>query len=159
MSSMSSFWSVAGATAAVIGLSLVAAPIADAQGKPDQQIKYRQAVYTVIGANFAPLGAVASGRAPFDAARVRAQAERVAFMATITPELFPAGSGAGAPTSAKPEIWQNRADFDKLMKDMQDKTAALSTAARTAKSADDVKAAFGAAAQTCKACHDKYKVD
>ena len=54
---------------------------------------------------------------------------------------------------------KNQAEFQKLMTDLRDKTAALSAAAKTANNVDAVKAAFGAAGQACKACHDKYKAD
>ena len=125
----------------------------------DQAIKYRQAAYTVLYASFGPLGAMASGKMPYDAKAFQVRADRVAFMATITPEVFPAGTAKGGiPSKAKPEIWQDRADFDKLMKDLGDKTAALAVAAKSG-SLDTIKPAFEAAAGACKACHDKYKVE
>jgi len=123
-------------------------------------VKYRQSAYTVLGSNFGRLGGMVSGRAPFDAKQAQTFAERVAFMATIVPEAFPANSGpdSGVATKAKAELWANQADFQKLIKDMQDKTAALSTAAKSG-DLDTIKAPFGAAAASCKACHDKYKLD
>ena len=103
--------------------------------------------------------AMASGKMPYDAKAFQLRADRVAFMATITPEVFPAGTATGGiPSKAKPEIWQDRADFDKLMKDLGDKTAALAVAAKSG-SLDTIKPAFEAAAGACKACHDKYKVE
>jgi cytochrome c556 len=151
---------IAALTTATIGFTSVAL----AQGGPspaELQIKYRQGAYTVIGGNFAPLGAMVSGKRPWDAKNAALRAERVAFVAQIAAEAFPDGSGAGTqavPTKAKPEIWTNRAEFDKLMKDMVDKTAALAKVAKTGNQ-DKIKAAFGAAGQTCKACHDKFKME
>jgi cytochrome c556 len=77
-------------------------------------------------------------------------------MGTIVPDLFPAGSAGG---KAKDELWQNSADFQKLMNDMKSKTAALSAAAAKGESFDALKPLFGAAGGSCKACHDKYKAD
>jgi cytochrome c556 len=141
-------------------LALVAAGAAQAQGSKEAEaaIKYRQSVYTVIYNNFGPLGAMASGKAPFDAAVFKRNAQRVAFMSSIAPDTFPEVSKTGN-TKAKPEIWANKAEFDKLMKDFQDKSGALASAAQSATSVDGVKAAFGAAAGACKACHDKFKAD
>jgi cytochrome c556 len=101
---------------------------------------------------------MAQGRAPWDAKAFATAAERAAFIATVTPDTFPAGSESGAPTKAKPEIWRNEAEIGRLMTDLQSKTAALATAAKGG-NVDAAKAALGAAGQTCKACHDKYKLD
>lgn len=152
------------AIAALTTFAMGVASIALAQGGPspaEMQIKYRQSAYTLIGGNFAPLGAMVSGKRPWDAKNAALRAERIAFVAQIAAESFPEGSGAGTqamPTKAKPEIWTNRAEFDKLMKDMVDKTQALAKAAKGGNQ-DAIKAAFGAAGQTCKACHDKFKLD
>ncbi|MCP5327758.1 MAG: cytochrome c [Steroidobacteraceae bacterium] len=148
-------------TAAVAGvLVLATAGMASAQGSKEAEaaIKYRQAVYTVIFNNFGPMGAMASDKMPFDAARFRRHAGRVASVAAIAPDTFPEISKDGN-TRAKPEIWTNKAEFDQMMADFLNKAAALATVSRTAASVDDVKAAFGAAAGTCKTCHDKFRVD
>jgi cytochrome c556 len=147
-------------TSAVVAVIAVAAlGVAEAQqNRAAQQIKYRQAAYTILGTQFGIMGAMAQGRAPWDAKAFATAAERAAFIATVTPDTFPAGSESGAPTKAKPEIWRNEAEFGRMLNDLQAKTAALATAAKGG-NADAAKAALGAAGQTCKACHDKYKLD
>ena len=52
--------------AAAITLALPAS--AQSFGKPEDAIKYRKAAFTVLAGNFGTLGAMANGRAPFDAA-------------------------------------------------------------------------------------------
>jgi len=121
------------------------------------QVKLRQSAYTVLGAQMGAMGAMASGRAPYDAAAFRLAAERAAFMATIVSDTFPAGSAGNS--KASPELWQQQADFQRLMKDMQSKTAALATATKGSSDLDAIKPVFGAAGASCKACHDKYKMD
>jgi cytochrome c556 len=121
-----------------------------------QQIKYRQALYTVLASNAGPIFAMASGKMPYDAAALSKRAERVNFVAGILPEAFPAGSDAGAPTRALPKIWKDRADFDQLMQDLSDKAAALLTAAKT-NDWKQIQPSVGALGDACKACHDKYK--
>lgn len=139
-------------------LALTAMPsTASAQDRSAQQTKLRQSVFTVLGAQVTQMGAMASGRVPYDAAAFELAAQRAAFMATIAPDVFAAGSVA-ANSKAKPEIWRNKADFDKLMADLGDKSAALSQAAKSG-SLETVRPAFAALAGTCKACHDKYKLD
>ena len=143
----------------VVALATLACGAVMAQdARVAQQIKYRQGAYTVLGAQIGMMGAMASGKMPYDAAAFRVAAERAAFMSTVVPDVFPAGSDVGN-TKAKAEIWKNQAEFQKLLGDLRDKTAALSAAAKGATSLDAVKPAFGAAAQVCKTCHDKYKAD
>lgn len=107
--------------------------------------------------NFGPMGAMASGKAPFDAAVFQRNAARVAFLSSIAPDVFPEVSKTGN-TKAKPEIWANKAEFDKLMKDFGDKANSLALASKSG-TLDGSKAAFGAAAGACKACHDKFKAE
>src|SRR6476469_3850559 len=48
---------------------------------------------------------------------VKDAANQIATLSTQAPRWFPAGSGPEAgKTHAKPEIWQNRADFDAKMR-------------------------------------------
>ena len=143
------------AATAAVGLAAVAHA---QQNRAAQQIKYRQAVYTVLGTQFGIMGAMAQGRAPWDAKAFATAADRAAFISTVAPDTFPPGSESGAPTEAKPEIWRNQEEFGRMMRDLQDKTRALATAARSGDQ-NAAKAALGAAGQTCKACHDKYKAD
>jgi cytochrome c556 len=126
--------------------------------KPEQVLKYRKALYSVIGWNFGPMSAMAQGKVPYDAAEFAQRAERVAAVAPMLGEAFPVESKGVANSELKPEMWANRADFDAKMKDMVERSAAL---ARVAKTGDfeQSKAAFLQTAQTCKACHDKYKND
>jgi cytochrome c556 len=142
---------------ALLVSTCVLAGAAHAQAaKPEQVLKYRKALYSVIGWNFGPMGAMAQGKVPFDAAEFAKRAERVAAVAPMLSEAFPPESKGVAGSELKPEMWANRADFDARMKDMVERSAALAVAARTG-DFEKSKAAFMQAAQTCKACHDKYK--
>lgn len=140
----------------MIGTSLALEGHAQTPSRAEQLISYRQAMYTVLGTNFGVMGAVIQGKAPYDAQDFAQRADRVAYMGQMVEEGFPVESRSGAPTKAKPEIWDEKADFDKLLDDMQAKTRALSVAAKGG-SLDQVKPAFLAAAQACKACHDRFK--
>ena len=155
-----------GALAVGASLAIAAAGPAnsDAKAAPpapptaaERAITYRKAMYQVMYNNFAPVGAMASGKIPYDAKMAAIRTERVAFLAQMIGEGFPDGSNAGV-TKAKAEIWSNRADFDAKMKDLQDKSAALASVAKNGDLAT-LKPAFGDLAGACKACHDKYKAD
>ena len=125
--------------------------------KPEDAIKYRKAAFTVMGAHFGRIGAMASGKAPFDAAAAAANADIVATMSKLPYAGFIEGTASGD-TRAKPEIWTERAKFDAAANKMQDEVSKLNVAAKSG-NLDQIKVAFGAAGQSCKACHDNYRKD
>jgi cytochrome c556 len=139
--------------------SLAVAGFAQAQApKPENVLKYRQSVYTAIAWNFGPMGAMAQGRAPFDARAFQMRAERVAALAPMVAESFTPETRGLANSKLKPAMWDNRADFDAKLKEFVEASSALAAAARTGDEAKS-KEAFFATANTCKACHDRYKAD
>lgn len=140
------------------GLMLaVGTPAVLAQDARAQQTKLRQSTFTVLAAQISPMGAMVQGRVPFDAEAFRTAADRAAVMAGIAAEMFPPNSIAQT-SKAKPEIWRNQADFQRLMNDLREKTTQLSNTAKSG-SLESIRPAFIAASSTCKACHDKYKLD
>jgi cytochrome c556 len=81
--------------------------------------------------------------------------EGIALWAAAIPGLFPPGSGS-ADSRAKPEIWSNKADFDR-------KAAALGTAATRLAELGQAGDTAGFATQApqieaaCAACHTAYR--
>ena len=142
--------------ALVAALGALASLPASAQfQKPEDAIKYRKAAFTVMGAHFGRIGAMASGRVPFDAAAAAANADIVATLSKLPYAGFIEGTASGE-TRAKPEIWTERAKFDAAASKMQEEVAKLNVAAKSG-NLDQIKVAFGAAGQSCKACHDNYR--
>lgn len=143
------------AVATVAGL-LTALPAAAQFQKPEDAVKYRKAGMTLIAAHFGRIGAMASGRAPYDAAAAAANAEIVAYVARLPFAGFVDGTAGTEKGAAKANVWTERAKFDAAAKEMQDATAALAAAAKT-NNLDALKAAFGKAGGTCKSCHDDFR--
>jgi cytochrome c556 len=144
--------------AAIIGTStLLASGTAVAQVKPEDVIKFRQSVYTVIGWHVRPMGGMVKGQIPYNQAEFLRNAEIVADMSKIAPHAFPAGSDTGATTRAKPEIWSDAAGFKKVMDNFQAEAAKLAEVAKTATSVDQVRGQFGALGKSCGACHDNFR--
>lgn len=140
--------------ATAIGLSMPA--FAQFQ-KPEDAIKYRKGALTVMGNHFGRIGAMASGRVPFDAKAVADNAAIVETMSKLPWAAFVPGSDKGD-TRALPEIWTEQAEFKAAAEKMQGEVVKLVAASKTG-NLDSVKAAFGAVGQTCKACHDNYRKD
>lgn len=134
----------------------VAAPASAQFAKVEDAVKYRQSALFVMAQHFGRIGAMANGRAPYDAAAATANAEVVADMAKLPWAGFVAGSDKGAPTKAKPEIWLEPAKFKEHNEKLVAETGKLLAAAKT-NNLDNLKTAFGATANTCKACHDDFR--
>lgn len=125
--------------------------------KPEDAVKYRKAAFTVMGAHFGRIGAMANGRVPFDAKVAADNAVIVETMGKLPWAAFGEGTDKGD-TRAKPEIWTEQAKFKEGADRMQAELTKLAAATKTG-NLDAVKTAFGAAGQTCKACHDAYRKD
>ena len=124
--------------------------------KPEKDIEYRQAAFTVMAKHFGSLAAMATGKAPFDAKTADADADVLAVVAKLPFTAFGPGTDKGGNTKAKPEIWQKTADFTQDRDQMETNMGKLVTAAKSG-NLDAIKAAFGPTAKSCKSCHDSFR--
>ena len=141
--------------AALAAAALLALPAHAQFAKPEDAVKYRQSSLSVIGTHFSRIGAMANGRAPYDAKAAVENAEIVATLARLPWAGFGPGTDKLS-NKAKPEIWTEQAKFKDHADKMTAETAKLLAAAKT-NNLDNLKTAFGATAQTCKACHDAFR--
>lgn len=81
-----------------------ALPAAAQFQKPEDAIKYRQSVMTVMATHFGRVAGMAQGRVPFDAKVAAANAALANAMAPLAFAAFGPGTEAGRPTRARPEI-------------------------------------------------------
>lgn len=143
--------------AAVAGMA-ASLPAAAQFQKPEDAIKYRQGAFNVMAAHFGRIGAMANGRAPFDA---KAAADNMAIVNTVAKlplAAFGEGTDKGAPNRAKPEIWKDGAKFKAAADKMGAEMAKLDAAVKTG-NLDNIKAAFGPVGGTCKGCHDDFRAE
>ena len=144
-------------TLASVLLATLAMPAQAQFAKPDDAIKYRKASFTVLGAHFGRLAAMASGRAPYDAKLAADNADVIAAVAKLPWAAFGEGTDKGD-TRAKQEIWTETAKFKDAADKNQAELAKVVAAAKTG-SLDALKAAVGPAGASCKACHDNFRKD
>ena len=142
--------------AAAAATLLTALPAAAQFQKPEDAVKYRKGAFTVMAAHFGRIGAMAQGRAPYDAAAAIANAEIVEDMAKLPFAGLVEGTSGTEKGTPKATIWTERAKFDEGAKKLQDETVKLVAAAKT-NNLDQLKTAFGNTAGTCKSCHDNYR--
>jgi len=141
---------IAVAAAALLAVTFAA----EAQMKPEDQVKQRRAGYAVMGHNFANLGAMAQEKKPYNKEEAGRSADLVAALCDYMKAFFGEGTDKGE-TKAKHEIWEKRADFDSKMDKMVAEARKLPAAARTDLPA--LKVAVAEAGKACKACHDDYR--
>jgi cytochrome c556 len=125
--------------------------------KPEDAIKYRKAAFTVMAAHFGRIGAMASGKVPFDAKVAADNAVMVETMSKLPWSAFGPGTDKGE-TRALPDVWKEPDAFKSGADKMQAEIGKLVAASKTG-NLESVKTAFGAAGQTCKACHEDYRKD
>jgi cytochrome c556 len=142
--------------AAAATLLAFAAPASAQFAKPEDAIKYRQSALSVMGTHFGRIGAMANGKAPYDAKVAADNAAIVVDMAKLPWVGFAPGTDAGGNTKAKPEIWTEQAKFKEKNESMVAETTKLAAAAKTGDLAT-LKTAFAATADTCKSCHDAFR--
>lgn len=118
-------------------------------------VKYRQAAFQVLSTHVQRAGAMAKGEIPFDKPAAETNAALIEMLSRQLATAFPPGSDM-APSKAKPEVWQEVAQFKTHGDQWQGAAAKLSSAARSG-DANAFKTAFNALAQTCKSCHDSYR--
>jgi cytochrome c556 len=146
-----SWFAAAAATTALLACGQAAAQFKS----PDDAIEYRQGALTVMGHHFGSIGAMVSGKTPFDAKAAQASADLVVTLARLPWGAFVEGSDKGD-TNARPEVWSQADKFRAAAQKMQDATVKLAAAAKTGKP-DDLKTAFAATGETCKSCHDDFR--
>jgi cytochrome c556 len=126
--------------------------------KPEDAIKYRQSVMTVMANHLGRVGAMAQGKAPFDAKAAADNAAIVVTMSKLPWVAFGDGTDKGMPTRAKPEIWKDQAKVKDLATKMMSEAEKFEAAAKTG-NLDTIKAAIGDLGKACKACHDDFRAE
>jgi cytochrome c556 len=138
-----------------LAVATLSAPAMAQFKNAEDAIKYRQSAMTVMGNHFGRLGAMANGKAPFDAKVAAENAAVVETMSKLPFVAFLPGTDTGK-TNALPEVWSDAAGFKTASEKMQGEVVKLNAAAKTG-DLDALKAAFGEAGKSCKACHDNYR--
>ena len=128
-----------------------AASLAMAQDNP---IKQRQAIMEENGKSTKLASQMLKGETPYDAAAASEAMKAISGSMDKFVKLFPEGSAEGS--SAKPEIWQDKADFDSFAEETKKASAAAANAA--ANGLETFLAAFMQVGKNCKGCHEKYRV-
>jgi cytochrome c556 len=91
-----------------------------------------------------------------DVKQLEVPAKAIARWAATIPSVYPAGSDKGDNTKALPEVWSDRAGFEKIAMTMGEVASKLAAAAK-AGDADEVAVETKALGEQCGACHRGYR--
>lgn len=141
--------------ALALALGAVAAQAAQAQAKPEVLVKQRQAVMTLQGKYFGPMGGMAQGRVPFNAQAVQRNAGFLDNLTRMSWDGFDA-STRGVKSRALPVVFDNSAKFKQYASQLENESAKL---VAVSKSGDEaaIKAQIGAVGKVCGSCHDDFR--
>ena len=132
---------------------IVSVPAAQAE-EPENYIKYRQAVMKAIGGHNGAASQVVRGNVSPEGA-LAMHADALAALTRDIASLFPEGSDFGE-TAAKPEVWSERAEFEKAAEDSGAAAAAFAESV-SGGDAEKIAAAFKDLGETCKGCHKQFR--
>ena len=140
-------------SAAVMGLVISAT--AAAQAKPEQLVKQRQAAMTLQGKYFGPLGAMAQGKAPYNAELVRHNAAFLDALAKMPWDGFTA-STKDVKSATLPAAYTDTAKFKEAQDRLQSEISKLVSVSKSGDEAA-VKAQLGAVDKSCGGCHESFR--
>ncbi len=126
-----------------------------AQAKPDVLVKQRQAAMTLIGKYWGPIAGMPSGKAPYNAERVTANAAFLDVLSKMPWDGFTDGT-KDEKSRALPAVFTDTAKFKEGADLMQRNIAQL---AKVSKGGDEatVKAAIADVGKTCAGCHENFR--
>jgi cytochrome c556 len=134
--------------------AMVMAGVGVARSEGLDPIAIRQAGMSLTGGDFAFIKSVVTTKA--DVKQLELPAKAIALWAAAIPSVFPAGSDKGGDTKALPEIWSDRAGFEKISVAAGAAATKLAEAAK-ASDADAVAVQAKALGEQCGACHKGYR--
>jgi len=125
----------------------------------ERSTELRQSLFSLLGSNMGPLGAMAKGKIPLDAKAAEKHALRINQLSMMIADYTKTDtSGFDVKTEALAKIWKNQDDYAQKIKDLSLASSKLQeVAAGGDKGA--IKKAIGGVGRTCGGCHDEYKKD
>lgn len=127
-----------------------------AQAKPDVLVKQRRAVMVLQGKYFGPLGAMAQGKAPYNAAVVQRNAGFLDNLSRMPWDGFVPATKGEKDTKALPAIYENPAKFAEAASRLENEANKLVSVSSSGNE-DAVKAQIRAVSKACAACHQDFR--
>lgn len=141
--------------AAVVALTLGISGVAFAQQKPEVLVKQRQAVMTLQGKYFGPMGAMAQGKAPYNADIVKRNSAYLDNLSRMAWDGFDP-STKDVKSATLPAVYEQQAKFKEAAARLENEAHKLWEIAQRGDEGA-VKAQIGAVAKSCGGCHNDFR--
>ena len=147
--------SVMMAAVAVLGI----AGLAHAADEPENNVKYRQNLMKAVGGHMGAIAGVVKGEVSYGP-HVVEHARAINAMSRVVGDVFVTGTDHTKVkgSRARAEIWQNTADWQKVVQGFQTASANLVKAAE-GNDKQAVAQNFQALGQACGACHKPFRAE
>jgi cytochrome c556 len=143
-------------TSLVVATASLAQP-ANSQKQANYATEVRQSVFKLLGSNMGPLGAMAKGKIPLNAAVVEKNAIRINQLSLMIADYTRIDTSKfEVETEALDKVWQDPEHFAKNIEKLTLASSALIVAAKS-KDESAIKKAIGGVGKTCGGCHDDFK--
>lgn len=119
-------------------------------------VKERMLMMKDISSQMKTLGLMIKGDVQFEAKTASSAARNIANHGQEMLILFPEGS-VHEPSKALEAIWQEWAQFERLVDDFNTKASELSASSKTASAPSEIAPQFKALTQTCSTCHQDFR--
>ena len=133
----------------------VAWPVAAQYAKPEDAVKYRKAVFTVMNSHMGRIFGQLKSTTP-NMQVIQSSAQTVEPMSKLPWDAFAANTEMVNDTRALPALFKSEAKAKDLAQKMQEEVTKLNTVAKTGDAAA-IRTQFGVAAKTCDNCHDDFR--
>lgn len=122
---------------------------------PQQLVTKRQAIFKDFTRTLEPMGLVARDRQPYNPREFNVKALELQRLSTLPWGFFTA-DGNYPPTHAKPDVWQQPAEFKQAQDNFIQAVSQLLKASQ-AGDLEAIRPAVDAVQKRCKACHDQFR--
>ena len=124
--------------------------------KPEDAIMYRQSVMTIIGHHMGQMGAVVTGKKPYEKQEFSHNASVIQMLSTLPWEAFMAPGSVKGKTKLKSLALREK---DKFMAKAKTFETEIQKLVKVANGNDfnAVRSQFGEVAKSCKSCHQDYR--
>lgn len=142
-------------TAFVAALSLTACSNEPQDTHPNQPVTKRKAIFKQMLRTLEPMGMVVREREDYERQSFLSGAKELKQLATEPWVHFTPDSNY-PPTRAKPEIWQNQAEFIQAQNKLKGSTDQLVKAAESG-NMTLIRPALNNVEESCKSCHQQFR--
>lgn len=152
---MHRFVKTAAAAACVAIGAAVAWPVAAQYAKPEDAVKYRKAVFTVMNSHMGRIFTQLKSPTP-NVQVIQSSAQTIESVSKLPWDAFAPNTELVSDTRALPALFKNEAKTKDLAQKMQEEVAKLNTVAKSGDTAA-IRTQFGVAAKSCDNCHDDFR--